>query len=39
MSSNNSGGREGSLEAPKRHVLDWQNPAFYSTGSQHKKHK
>ena len=29
MSSNNSGGREGSLEAPKRHVLDWQNPAFY----------
>ena len=21
--------REGSLEAPKRHPLDWQNPAFY----------
>lgn len=23
------GKREGSLEAPKRHPLDWQNPAFY----------
>jgi glycerol-3-phosphate dehydrogenase subunit C len=22
-------GREGSLEAPKRHPLDWRNPAFY----------
>ncbi len=24
-----TGGREGSLEAPTRHSLDWQNPAFY----------
>ncbi len=23
------GGREGSLEAPTRHPLDWRNPAFY----------
>ena len=23
------GGREGSLEAPTRHPLDWQNPEFY----------
>jgi glycerol-3-phosphate dehydrogenase subunit C len=23
------GGREGSLEAPTRHPLDWKNPAFY----------
>mgnify|MGYP003546474937 CR=1 FL=1 len=22
-------GREGSLEAPTRHALDWQNPAFW----------
>jgi ferredoxin len=22
-------GREGSLEAPTRHALDWQNPQFY----------
>jgi len=24
-----SGGREGSLEAPTRHPIDWRNPAFY----------
>jgi glycerol-3-phosphate dehydrogenase subunit C len=24
-----AGGREGSLEAPTRHPLDWKNPAFY----------
>ena len=22
--------REGNLEAPTRHLLDWQNPEFYS---------
>ncbi|AFL76098.1 heterodisulfide reductase-related iron-sulfur binding cluster [Thiocystis violascens] len=25
--------REGSLEAPTRHPLDWQNPAFYDEGA------
>jgi glycerol-3-phosphate dehydrogenase subunit C len=25
----NKSGREGSLEAPTRHALDWQNPQFY----------
>ena len=25
--------REGSLEAPTRHPLDWQNPDFYNEGS------
>ena len=29
MSSHASGGREGSLEAPKRHPIDWKNPSFY----------
>jgi Fe-S oxidoreductase len=29
MSSTVPGGREGSLEPPKRHPLDWRNPAFY----------
>ena len=29
MSSPTTGGREGSLEAPTRHPLDWKNPAFY----------
>ena len=24
-----SGSREGSLEAPTRHPIDWQNPEFY----------
>ena len=24
--------REGSLEAPTRHPLDWQNPDFYDAG-------
>ena len=27
------GQREGSLEAPKRHALDWKNPEFYSEDS------
>ncbi len=29
MSASVSGGREGSLEAPTRHPIDWKNPAFY----------
>jgi Fe-S oxidoreductase len=28
-SGSTPGGREGSLEPPKRHPLDWRNPAFY----------
>jgi Fe-S oxidoreductase len=27
-----AGAREGSLEAPTRHALDWQNPDFYDEG-------
>ena len=26
-------GREGSLEAPTRHPIDWRNPAFYDEGA------
>jgi glycerol-3-phosphate dehydrogenase subunit C len=33
MSSTSTGGREGSLEAPKRHPLDWSNPAFYDAAA------
>jgi len=29
MGSNTEGTREGSLEAPTRHVLDWKSPQFY----------
>ena len=29
MSTEKEGTREGSLEAPTRHALDWQNPTFY----------
>jgi Fe-S oxidoreductase len=29
--------REGSLEAPTRHPLDWQNPEFYDEGSAFKE--
>ena len=29
MSSSIPGGREGSLEAPTRHPIDWKNPQFY----------
>ena len=25
-----AGGREGSLEAPTRHALDWKDPEFYN---------
>jgi len=36
-SSSLSGGREGSLEAPTRHPLDWQNPEFYDQASLDKE--
>ena len=36
-SSNLSGGREGSLEAPTRHPLDWKNPAFYDEAALDKE--
>ncbi|GIK85244.1 MAG: ferredoxin [Betaproteobacteria bacterium] len=29
--------REGSLEAPTRHPLDWRNPAFYDEEALHKE--
>jgi Fe-S oxidoreductase len=29
MSSDSRASREGSLEAPERHPIDWKNPAFY----------
>ena len=29
--------REGSLEAPDRQPLDWQNPEFYDKDSLHKE--
>jgi Fe-S oxidoreductase len=32
-----SGGREGSLEAPTRHPLDWKNPAFYDEAALDKE--
>jgi glycerol-3-phosphate dehydrogenase subunit C len=31
------GGREGSLEAPTRHPLDWRNPAFYDEAALEKE--
>jgi hypothetical protein len=37
MSSSPTGGREGSLEAPTRHPLDWQNPAFYDEAALTKE--
>ena len=30
MATRTEGQREGSLEAPTRHPLDWQNPSFYN---------
>jgi glycerol-3-phosphate dehydrogenase subunit C len=35
--SDNSGSREGSLEAPTRHPLDWQSPDFYDEGALFKE--
>lgn len=29
--------REGNLEAPTRHPLDWKNPDFYNEESLHKE--
>jgi Fe-S oxidoreductase len=37
MSSSVSGGREGSLEAPTRHPIDWKNPAFYDEAALQKE--
>src|SRR5438105_4093502 len=31
------GGREGSLEAPTRHPLDWRNPEFYDAAALDKE--
>ncbi len=31
------GGREGSLEAPTRHAVDWQRPEFYDAGAIEKE--
>jgi glycerol-3-phosphate dehydrogenase subunit C len=31
------GSREGSLEAPTRHPLDWRNPSFYDAGALEKE--
>ena len=36
-SRQNAPGREGSLEAPTRHPLDWQNPAFYDDAALTKE--
>ncbi|HFD87387.1 MAG TPA: Fe-S oxidoreductase [Gammaproteobacteria bacterium] len=33
MSTTGEGYREGSLEAPTRHPIDWKNPAFYDESS------
>src|SRR6185437_13073621 len=32
-----AGGREGSLEAPTRHPLDWRNPEFYDEAAVTKE--
>jgi Fe-S oxidoreductase len=37
MSSSVPGGREGSLEAPTRHPIDWKNPAFYDEAALEKE--
>ena len=37
MSSPIEGQREGSLEAPTRHPLDWKNPDFYNQESLYKE--
>jgi glycerol-3-phosphate dehydrogenase subunit C len=37
MSETPTGQREGSLEAPTRHALDWRNPEFYDEGSLFKE--
>src|SRR5580692_3816102 len=37
MSNAPAGGREGSLEAPTRHPIDWRNPDFYNEASLEKE--
>jgi Fe-S oxidoreductase len=37
MSSSVTGGREGSLDAPTRHPIDWKNPAFYDEAALEKE--
>ena len=37
MSATSGGRREGSLEAPTRHPLDWNNPDFYDEASLNKE--
>ena len=37
MSAPTEGKREGSLEAPTRHPLDWQNPEFYNEEALNKE--
>src|ERR1700704_3238142 len=37
MSSSAAGGREGSLDAPTRHPLDWKNPQFYDEAALNKE--
>jgi len=37
MAAPTEGKREGSLEAPTRHPLDWQNPEFYNDESLYKE--
>src|SRR6476660_9353258 len=36
-SPKSEGGREGSLEAPTRHPLDWRNPDFYDQAALNKE--
>lgn len=37
MAGNSEGSREGSLDAPTRHPLDWKNPDFYAEDSLFKE--
>ena len=37
MADQSSGSREGSLEAPTRHPLDWKNPGFYDQAALDKE--
>ena len=35
--ANNSGSREGNLEAPTRHPLNWRDPSFYDPHALEKE--
>ena len=37
MSNAPTGGREGNLEAPTRHPIDWRNPEFYDSAALNKE--